>query len=160
MTTDFDAIIIGAGQASFLAQRLNSAGLKVAIVERKLFGGTCVTTGCICTNTIVASAYAAYMARCAADFRVTIDGGVVDMRRVKERKDAISGTRGSGPRSGWNRWKTALSTKAMHGSSLRDSSAWARKESPPIGSSSTTADARPCRRYSDSSTSRTSPIAP
>jgi pyruvate/2-oxoglutarate dehydrogenase complex dihydrolipoamide dehydrogenase (E3) component len=34
MTTDFDAIIIGAGQAaSFLAQRLSAAGLKVAIAE-------------------------------------------------------------------------------------------------------------------------------
>jgi pyruvate/2-oxoglutarate dehydrogenase complex dihydrolipoamide dehydrogenase (E3) component len=92
MTTEFDAIIIGTGQAGpFLAQRLTSAGLKVAIVERKLFGGTCVNTGCIPTKAMVASAYSAYMARRAADFGVTIDGGVsVDMRRVKERKDAIS----------------------------------------------------------------------
>ena len=93
MTTQFDAIIIGTGQAGpFLAQRLAAAGMKVAIVERKLFGGTCVNTGCIPTKTMVASAYAAHMARRAADFGVTIDGGVsVDMRRVKARKDAISG---------------------------------------------------------------------
>jgi pyruvate/2-oxoglutarate dehydrogenase complex dihydrolipoamide dehydrogenase (E3) component len=92
MTRQFDAIIIGTGQAGpFLAQRLAAAGMKVAIVERKLFGGTCVNTGCIPTKTMVASAYAAHTARRAADFGVVIDGGVsVDMRLVKARKDAIS----------------------------------------------------------------------
>jgi len=93
MTKPFDAIIIGTGQAGpSLASRLAAAGMKVAIVERKLFGGTCVNTGCIPTKTMVASAYAAHMARRAADFGVAIDGAVsVDMRRVKARKDAISG---------------------------------------------------------------------
>ena len=93
MTTRFDAIIIGTGQAGpFLASRLAAAGQKVAIVERKLFGGTCVNTGCTPTKAMVASAYAAHVARRAADFGVTIGGGVsVDMRRVKERKDAIAG---------------------------------------------------------------------
>jgi choline dehydrogenase-like flavoprotein len=50
MTKHFDAITIGTGQAGpFLAHRLAAAGMKVAIVERKLFGGTCVNTntGCI-----------------------------------------------------------------------------------------------------------------
>ena len=93
MTNEFDAIIIGTGQAGpFLAQRLAAADMKVAIIERKLFGGTCVNTGCIPTKTMVASAYAAHMARCAVDFGVAIDGSVrVDMRRVKARKDAVSG---------------------------------------------------------------------
>ena len=67
MTTNYDAIIIGTGQAGpFLARRLTTGGMKVAIVERKLFGGTCVNTGCIPTKTMVASAYAAHMARRAA----------------------------------------------------------------------------------------------
>jgi pyruvate/2-oxoglutarate dehydrogenase complex dihydrolipoamide dehydrogenase (E3) component len=66
--------------------------MTVAIVERKLFGGTCVNTGCIPTKTLVASAYAAHMARRASDFGVAIDGCVgVDMARVKGRKDAIAG---------------------------------------------------------------------
>jgi pyruvate/2-oxoglutarate dehydrogenase complex dihydrolipoamide dehydrogenase (E3) component len=92
MTRQFDAIIIGTGQAGpSLAKRLAAADMKVAIVERKLFGGTCVNTGCIPTKTMVASAYAARMARRAADFGVAIDGGVsVDMRRVKARKDGVS----------------------------------------------------------------------
>jgi pyruvate/2-oxoglutarate dehydrogenase complex dihydrolipoamide dehydrogenase (E3) component len=102
MTPQFDAIIIGTGQAGpHLADRLTSAGQKVAIVERKLFGGTCVNTGCIPTKTMVASAYAAHMARRAADFGVSIDGGVsVDMARVKARKDAISGK----SRAGVEKW--------------------------------------------------------
>jgi pyruvate/2-oxoglutarate dehydrogenase complex dihydrolipoamide dehydrogenase (E3) component len=87
----FDAIVIGAGQAGpSLAVRMANAGLRVAVVERKFFGGTCVNTGCIPTKTMVASAYAARMARRAAEFGVTIPGPVaVDMRRVKARKDEI-----------------------------------------------------------------------
>src|SRR5437763_11610239 len=93
MTSQFDAIIIGTGQAGpSLAGRLAKSGKKVAVVERKLFGGTCVNTGCIPTKTMVASAYAAHMARRAGDFGVVVGGGVnVDMRRVKARKDELSG---------------------------------------------------------------------
>ncbi|HET6195451.1 MAG TPA: FAD-containing oxidoreductase [Acetobacteraceae bacterium] len=87
----FDAIIIGAGQAGpALAKRLAGAGQRVAIIERQSFGGTCINTGCTPTKTLVASAYAAHMARRAAEFGVVVSGGVsVDMRRVKQRKDAI-----------------------------------------------------------------------
>jgi pyruvate/2-oxoglutarate dehydrogenase complex dihydrolipoamide dehydrogenase (E3) component len=86
-----DAIIIGTGQAGpALARRLVAAGWKVAIIERKLFGGTCVNTGCTPTKTLIASAYAAHVARRAADYGVTIAGAVgVDMRAVKARKDAV-----------------------------------------------------------------------
>jgi len=91
-TSAYDAIIIGTGQAGpSLARRLATAGMRVAIVERKLFGGTCVNTGCIPTKTLIASAYAIHMARRAADFGVVVDGPVrADMARVKARKDAIS----------------------------------------------------------------------
>jgi len=93
MSTAFDAIVIGTGQAGpFLTRRLTASGMKVAIIERKLFGGTCVNTGCIPTKTMIASAYAAHLARRAADFGVMIDNPVsVDMRKVKARKDEISG---------------------------------------------------------------------
>jgi len=89
--THFDAIIIGAGQAGPpLAGRLTGAGMTVAFVERRLFGGTCVNTGCTPTKTLVASAYAAHLARRGADFGVVLDGPVkVDMARVKARVDAV-----------------------------------------------------------------------
>ncbi|MEA2175376.1 MAG: hypothetical protein QOD00_2968 [Blastocatellia bacterium] len=88
---EFDAIIIGAGQAGpALAGRLTNAGMTVAFVERKFFGGTCVNTGCTPTKTLVASAYAAHLARRAADYGVLLEGSVnVDMKRVKARADAV-----------------------------------------------------------------------
>src|ERR687892_1228556 len=91
MATMYDAIIIGTGQAGpSLAARLAGAGMKVAIVERKRFGGTCVNTGCIPTKTLVASARAAHVARNANEYGVITGGAInVDMRRVKERKDAV-----------------------------------------------------------------------
>jgi pyruvate/2-oxoglutarate dehydrogenase complex dihydrolipoamide dehydrogenase (E3) component len=89
----YDAIIIGTGQSGpSLARRLVAAGQKVAIIERKLFGGTCVNTGCTPTKTLVASAYAAHLARRANEYGVTIAGPVgVDMKAVKSRKDAVVG---------------------------------------------------------------------
>lgn len=98
MTLPYDAIIIGTGQAGpSLAGRLTAAGMKVAVIERGLFGGTCVNTGCIPTKTMVASAYAAHLARRAAEFGVTINGSVtVDMKQVKARKDQVSGASNHG----------------------------------------------------------------
>ncbi len=89
MSKQYDAIIIGTGQSGpALAARLAKEGMKVAIIERKLFGGTCVNTGCIPTKTLVSSARAAHVARRGDEFGFTHDGSVtVDMKRVKERKD-------------------------------------------------------------------------
>jgi len=92
MSIPFDAIIIGAGQAGpSLAGRLTGAGMRVLFAERKLFGGTCVNTGCMPTKTLVASAYAAHLARRAADYGVSVGPEVgVDMKRVKQRADTVS----------------------------------------------------------------------
>jgi pyruvate/2-oxoglutarate dehydrogenase complex dihydrolipoamide dehydrogenase (E3) component len=98
MKKNFDAIVIGSGQSGpFLAVRMAAAGQRVAIIERHRFGGTCVNTGCIPTKTLVASAYNAHMVSRAADFGVQLDGLVrVDMKRVKARKDEITGKSRSG----------------------------------------------------------------
>src|SRR4051794_7430065 len=87
--TSVDAIIIGAGQAGPpMAARLTKAGMTVACAERKLFGGTCVNTGCIPTKTLVASAYAAPLGRRAGDFGVVVGGPPrIDMPAVKARAD-------------------------------------------------------------------------
>ena len=104
MTESFDAIVIGTGQAGPpLAVRMAGAGQRVAIIERDRFGGTCVNTGCIPTKTLVASAYAAQMARRASEFGVQLAGPVtMDMKRVKARKDEISGKSRTGV-EGWLR---------------------------------------------------------
>jgi pyruvate/2-oxoglutarate dehydrogenase complex dihydrolipoamide dehydrogenase (E3) component len=91
MATRFDAIVIGTGQSGPpLASRMADEGLKVAVIERKDPGGTCVNTGCTPTKTLVASARVAHQARIAAEYGIAIGGSVgVDMKRVKARKDEI-----------------------------------------------------------------------
>jgi pyruvate/2-oxoglutarate dehydrogenase complex dihydrolipoamide dehydrogenase (E3) component len=90
VTERFDAIIVGAGQAGpSLAGRLTSAGQRVAIIERRLIGGTCVNNGCIPTKTLVASAHAAQLARRGAEYGVGTGAVSVDMAKVKARKDDI-----------------------------------------------------------------------
>ena len=102
MSRPFDAIIIGAGQAGPpLAGRLTAAGMSVALIERHLFGGTCVNTGCMPTKALVASAYAAHLARRGAEYGVMLDTPPrIDMPRVKVRADAIS----ANSRAGIERW--------------------------------------------------------
>jgi pyruvate/2-oxoglutarate dehydrogenase complex dihydrolipoamide dehydrogenase (E3) component len=90
VTRRFDAIIVGAGQAGPpLAGRLTEAGMTVALIERKLVGGTCVNTGCMPTKTLVASAYAAHLARRAGDFGVTTGPVGIDMHAVAGRAQAV-----------------------------------------------------------------------
>jgi pyruvate/2-oxoglutarate dehydrogenase complex dihydrolipoamide dehydrogenase (E3) component len=102
----FDAIVIGAGQAGpSLAGRLTGAGMKVALVERALFGGTCVNTGCTPTKTMVASAYAAHLARRAREYGVVIEGAIdVDMAAVRARADAVVAS----SRAGVESWLRAM----------------------------------------------------
>jgi len=98
MNSSFDAIVIGTGQSGPpIAARLAEAGMKIAVIERDKFGGTCVNNGCIPTKTLVASAYAARVAHRAGEYGVQIGGPVrVDMKRVKARKDEVSGRSNKG----------------------------------------------------------------
>ncbi len=91
MAKHYDAIIIGAGQAGpSLAVDLAKSGMHVAIIERKLFGGTCVNTGCIPSKTLFESAYKAHIVNKSSTFGVDINRPVtVNMKKVKARKDKI-----------------------------------------------------------------------
>ena len=93
----YDAIIIGTGQAGpALAGRLTEAGMKVAIIERGRFGGTCVNTGCIPSKTLIASAHAMHLARRGAEFGFEPAAARADMKRVKARMEEVSGKSRSG----------------------------------------------------------------
>ena len=90
MPERFDAIVIGTGQAApALCARLDKEGLKTALIERKLLGGTCVNVGCTPTKTLVASARAAHMASRGAEYGFSAGRVQVDMRAVKGRKDGV-----------------------------------------------------------------------
>ena len=112
----YDAIVIGAGQAGpSLAAKLVSENLKTAIIERNLFGGTCVNTGCIPTKTLVASARAAHMARCGQEFGVEVLGDIkMDMKKVKARKDAVVQQSNQGV-TGWMKNMDSLDVYEGHG---------------------------------------------
>ncbi len=113
---NFDAIIIGAGQAGpSLAAKCVSENLKTAIIERHLFGGTCVNTGCIPTKTLVASARAAHMTRRGGEFGVDISGDIkMDMKKVKARKDAVVQQSNQGV-TGWMKNMEGLDVYEGHG---------------------------------------------
>jgi pyruvate/2-oxoglutarate dehydrogenase complex dihydrolipoamide dehydrogenase (E3) component len=90
LSEKFDAIVIGAGQAGpALCARLDKEGLKTALIERNILGGTCVNTGCIPTKTMIASARAAHLARRGGEFGFPQRTVRVDMARVKSRKDGV-----------------------------------------------------------------------
>ena len=113
MAERFDAIVIGTGQAGpALAARMDKEGLRTAVIERKLFGGTCVNVGCIPTKTMVASARAAAVARRGAEYGVVIEGAPrVDMKAVKARKDGVV----KQSNEGVTKWMAGLN----HGSVIR-----------------------------------------
>jgi pyruvate/2-oxoglutarate dehydrogenase complex dihydrolipoamide dehydrogenase (E3) component len=107
----YDAIIIGAGQAGpSLTDRLARAGMRVAIIERGRFGGTCVNNGCTPTKTLIASAHVAHQARRAADYGLQVGAVKVDMARVKARKDAVV----EGSRSSLEQWLRSLANVTVY----------------------------------------------
>ena len=115
MSKKYDAIIIGAGQAGpSLAARLTSEGQNVAIIERHLFGGTCVNTGCIPTKTLVASAKVANMAHRGEEYGILLDEIRVDMKKVKARKDSVVEQSNKGV-TGWLKGMDNLDVYEGHG---------------------------------------------
>ncbi|ATF04050.1 dihydrolipoyl dehydrogenase LpdA (plasmid) [Phaeobacter gallaeciensis] len=90
MTTHYDNIIIGSGQAApSLAVSLAGRGETVALVEGHELGGSCVNAGCTPTKTLRKTARVAHIARRAADFGVqtgdvTVDFGAA-MDRMRDR---------------------------------------------------------------------------
>ena len=136
MTQKFDAIVIGAGQAGpSMAGRLTAAGKTVAMIERNLFGGTCVNTGCKPTKTMVASAYAMHQARRAAEYGFASAGPITaDMKRIKARKDQVTLDLARVSKAGWTAWKAARSSAATPVLSRRMRSASTAKPCPQIRS--------------------------
>jgi pyruvate/2-oxoglutarate dehydrogenase complex dihydrolipoamide dehydrogenase (E3) component len=112
MPSKYDAIVIGTGQSGpSLAERFVREGLRVAVIERKDFGGTCVNTGCIPTKTLVASAYVAHMARRSGEYGVDVAGpATVDMKRVKARKDSVVAK----SRTGVTQWMESLRNTTVY----------------------------------------------
>src|SRR6266700_2600287 len=99
--TEYDAIVIGAGQAGGpLSTALARAGRRTAIIEREHVGGTCINEGCTPTKTMVASARVAYLAKRGADYGVNTGPITIDMVQVRKRKRDIVDSFRSGSERG------------------------------------------------------------
>lgn len=87
----FDAIIIGSGQAGTpLAFKLAAHKKKVAFIEKKHLGGTCLNVGCTPTKTYVASARRMWDAQHGEELGINIPAGAsADLSKIKARKDAL-----------------------------------------------------------------------
>ena len=122
MNRKYDAIVIGGGQAGpSLAARFAGAGKSVAIIERHLFGGTCVNAGCTPTKTLIASARIAYDARRAYDYGVELPTAnvAVNMRAVQARKKRIV----DAARTGLEKWMRGLQNCTVYEGHARFESA-------------------------------------
>ena len=91
MSQQYDAIVVGAGQAGpSIAARLAAADRRVAIIERRQLGGTCVNTGCTPTKTLIASARVSHQVRRASEYGIDVAGGAtVNLSKVNARKDQV-----------------------------------------------------------------------
>src|SRR5271155_1848079 len=82
----FDALVLGSGPGgNLLAWHLARSGQRVAVVERRYVGGSCVNIACMPSKNEVWGARIAYLVRRAAQFG-TITGPVTtDMAKVRQR---------------------------------------------------------------------------
>lgn len=85
-----DLVIIGGGPGGYVAAiRACQLGMKVALIERDILGGTCLNRGCIPTKAYQHNARVLHELRKAADWGIKIDNPHLDMPRIKEWKDNI-----------------------------------------------------------------------
>jgi len=87
----YDLAIIGAGWAGFnAAKKAQAAGLKVALIEKNLIGGTCLNRGCIPTKALLQSAKIYNLSKKAKTFGIAISGAEINFTEIQARKEKIT----------------------------------------------------------------------
>ena len=89
----FDAVVLGSGEGGkYLAWHLAGSGRRVAVIERRLVGGSCPNTNCLPSKNEIWSAKVADLARHGATFGTRTGQVTIDMAQVLERKrDMVAG---------------------------------------------------------------------
>ena len=88
----YNVIVIGGGPAGYVAAiRAAQHGAKVAIVEKNVFGGTCLNVGCIPTKTYLKSGEIIEGLQMAADRGIILESAKfkVDMPKVVQHKNSV-----------------------------------------------------------------------
>jgi dihydrolipoamide dehydrogenase len=88
--SNYDLVVLGAGSGGYAAAlRGSQLGLKVALIERDLLGGTCLHRGCIPTKALLHAGEIADGVRESASFGVQATLQGVDMPQVNTYKDSV-----------------------------------------------------------------------
>jgi dihydrolipoamide dehydrogenase len=87
---DFDLAVVGSGPGGYVAAiHAARVGARVAIVEEKDWGGTCLNVGCIPTKALIQSAEVLQAVRKASEFGVKVGEAQPDWPAMQARKDRI-----------------------------------------------------------------------
>ena len=93
----FDLVVIGGGPGGYLcAERAAQGGMKVALIEQRALGGTCLNEGCIPTKTLLNSAKLYRHATESEAFGVTAGEVTFCHDKVIDRKEKVRATLVSG----------------------------------------------------------------
>src|SRR5829696_3519536 len=87
---EFDAIVIGAGNAGLAAAgALRAAGRSVAVIEKRDVGGTCPIRGCVPKKVLVAAAQTLDVISRAGDHRIRVSRPELDWSALIEREQSF-----------------------------------------------------------------------
>jgi dihydrolipoamide dehydrogenase len=86
-----DLIVIGSGSGLDVATAAQS-GLKVAIIEKGMMGGTCLNRGCIPSKLLIHSANVAEIIRHANTFGINVDNYSIDFGKIVKYVNNITDT--------------------------------------------------------------------
>ena len=90
MADKFDLVVIGAGPGGYEAAIEGvQKGMKVALVENRELGGTCLNRGCIPAKTILHTAELYHDLQSGPSIGLTVREPAVDMEMVQKRKDEV-----------------------------------------------------------------------
>jgi pyruvate/2-oxoglutarate dehydrogenase complex dihydrolipoamide dehydrogenase (E3) component len=86
----YDILILGSGEAGkYLAWTFAKAKRRVALVERRLIGGSCPNIACLPSKNVVHSARVATLVRRGREFGIGAGELRVDMKGVRQRKRSM-----------------------------------------------------------------------
>ncbi|MFT8930199.1 MAG: dihydrolipoyl dehydrogenase [Sporolactobacillus sp.] len=90
MAENYDLVLLGGGTGGYVAAiRASQLGLKTAIVEKELLGGTCLHKGCIPTKALLRSAEQFAAVKMSEKFGIHVSGATVHFDEVQQRKQEI-----------------------------------------------------------------------